>query len=747
MRVLVLYRGAPGCGKSYHIDQMGWRQYALSADSIRLMIQSPVMTVFGGTAISQSNDNVVWRMLFDMLETRMQRGEFTVIDATNSKTIEMTRYRDLAQTYRYRIYVIDMTDIPIKVVKERNMSRDKYKFVPEDVIDRMYSRFATQQVPSGIKVIKPDQVDQIEYKIQDLSKYSKIHHIGDVHGCYQPLIEYFEQIGGLKDDEYYIFHGDFVDRGTQNSEVLEFLFPLINKNNVALLEGNHESALWRFANDMAPFSKEFSMYTQKELELHGTDKTKIRNLYRKLGQIVYYKYGDKIVLATHGGIPTMPQGLIYIATEELMRGVGNYEDAHTVCRTWSATTPSECFQVFGHRNIEELPIDVTSDTRSTRCINLEGQVERGGKLRIATLNKNCWEYIEIQNTVEPPLRVMPEVVPIAVVDNMSQLEVLRKNRYIDEKVFGDISSFNFSRSAFYDKVWNSQTMRARGLFMNNVTGEIVARSYDKFFNVGERESTKWMNLKYSFKFPVTAYVKENGFLGISGYNSVDRSLFLASKSNPTGPYADMFKSIFWKQLSDQAALMDNPHLSDDLKDILCFAPLSLVFEVIDPVNDPHIIEYPNDEIILLDGILRQTDYAKLPYDQLKELGARFGFKVKRRAYVFNTWKELASWYNEINEPDWLYEGKHIEGFVLEDASGFMTKLKLPYYHFWKQMRGVATYSGNHGYFRGTAELTTPLANYFYGFIKGKSREELKEKSIIQLRNEFYKDNKYGQTDV
>ena len=95
MRILLLLRGAAGCGKSTWIEQNGLKQYALSADDIRLLCQSPVLQVDGTVAISQSNDTVVWKTLFNLLETRMQKGEFTVIDATNSKTSEMNRYKEM----------------------------------------------------------------------------------------------------------------------------------------------------------------------------------------------------------------------------------------------------------------------------------------------------------------------------------------------------------------------------------------------------------------------------------------------------------------------------------------------------------------------------------------------------------------------------------------------------------------------------------------------------------------------------
>ena len=79
---------------------------------------------------------------------------FTVIDATNSKTSEMARYKDLADEYRYRIYIKDLTNVPIETCKKQNLQRPEYKHVPEEVIDKIYSRFAGQKIPSGIKTLE-----------------------------------------------------------------------------------------------------------------------------------------------------------------------------------------------------------------------------------------------------------------------------------------------------------------------------------------------------------------------------------------------------------------------------------------------------------------------------------------------------------------------------------------------------------------------------------------------------------------
>ena len=104
MRVLLLLRGSAGCGKSTWIEQNGLKPYTLCADDIRLLCSSPMMNTSGREEINQSNDNTVWSILFKLLELRMQNGEFTVIDATNSKTSEMNRYKELCSSYKYRIY-------------------------------------------------------------------------------------------------------------------------------------------------------------------------------------------------------------------------------------------------------------------------------------------------------------------------------------------------------------------------------------------------------------------------------------------------------------------------------------------------------------------------------------------------------------------------------------------------------------------------------------------------------------------
>lgn len=720
MRVMLLMRGAPGVGKTTYVKEHGLEQYALSADNIRLMCQSPVMTISGEYAISQENEKKVWELFFQMLEIRMQRGEFVVIDATNSKTKEMNRYKEMAQTYRYRIYCVDFTDIPVEECKRRNRSRPEFKQVPDAAIDTMYFRFKTQPIPKRIARIMPDEIDKIWYKPTDFSSYNRIHHIGDIHGCNTVLQEYLHD--GLKEDELYIFTGDYIDRGIENVEVINYLSSLVDKPNVIFLEGNHERWLWYWSHGGTSKSPEFEKVTRLQLEQAGVDPKVARIFYRSLSQCVYYTYRGKTIMVTHGGISRIPQNLSLLPTEQMIKGVGKYEDYLTVAKVFEESTDENTYQIFGHRNPQGLPIQI-----SDRCFDLEGGVEFGGELRVLTLDEDGFHTHAIKNSI---FRKSDGVVVSGYTkDEMSVIDLvdqMRHNRYIREKKCGNISSFNFTKDAFYGGKWNSQTTKARGLFIDTVNGKVVARSYDKFFNLNERAETKLDMLQFKLKFPVTAYVKENGFLGLVSYNEEQDDFFICSKSTLEGPYAQWMRQIF----------LDTVKRPEELKQYLKEHNVTLVFECIDPVNDPHIIKYDYPKVVLLDVIKNQLTYEKLPYSQLCDF-EKFGFEIKRKAAVLNSWSEFYSWYTDVSNDDYLFDGKEIEGFVVEDSSGFMFKLKLSYYSFWKHMRSVANSLFRCGYYKHTGSLLTPLANEFYGFLKEQMSDENHPTNIIELRDMFY----------
>lgn len=734
MRVLLLFRGAPGCGKSTFIKENNLERYTLSADELRKMYRNPVLDSDGEECISQRNEKIVWNTLFQMLENRMQHGDFTVIDATNSKTAEMSRYKKLAELYRYRIYCIDMTDVPIDVAKERNNGRIAEKRVPEDVIDKMYARFSSQNIPAGIKVIKPNELDTIWYKPIDLSKYNKIHVIGDTHGCHAVLQEYLDNSNGLKDDEYYIFTGDYIDRGLENAAVLKFLFNIINKPNVSCIEGNHERWLYAYGNDLSIKSDEFKRHTIPQLEEAKITKKEVRVFYRRLVQCVYFTYHDKTFIVTHGGLSNLPENLTLVPTSQMIRGVGQYEEMLKVNQNFIANTEDNVYQIHGHRNIEAVPVKSTE-----RTYNLEGGVESGKYLRAVQITKDNIETFEIKNNVYryTPKEVQNEEKPINDVSKL--VEEMRNSKYIKEKKYGNISSFNFTHKAFNNKVWNEITCKARGFYIDTNKNEVAARSYDKFYNINERPETELLYLQNNLVFPVTAYVKENGFLGIISWNKEKNDLLIATKSSIEGAHVDYMRNVLYEVYSKETI--------EKMKEYLKNNNVSFIFECCDKINDPHIIDYDKNELFLLDIVENSIEFKKKDYNELKNISNSIGLKAKEKAYVISNWTQFFNWYNKIIKEGYMYNNRNIEGFVIEDSNNYMVKIKLHYYKFWKKLRGVFQTYMKYGHYRNTGCLLSTLDNEFLLYVKelydGLEKEDRRKiteeygNNICEIRRKFY----------
>ena len=116
----------------------------------------------------------------------------------------------------------------------------------------------------------------------------------------------------------------------------------------------------------------------------------------------------------------------------------------------------------------------------------------------------------------------------------------------------------------------------------------------------------------------------------------------------------------------------------------------------------------------------------------------------RKAFEIATWQEFYDWYYEVLKEDYEYKGRIIEGFVIEDSEGFMTKLKLTYYNFWKFMRSISHEVIKTGNTRRTSALTTPLANEYYAWVRKLAETEDKEslpEDICTLRDMFYEEKK------
>lgn len=243
-----------------------------------------------------------------------------------------------------------------------------------------------------------------------------------------------------------------------------------------------------------------------------------------------------------------------------------------------------------------------------------------------------------------------------------------------KKLKNNIYSVNFKNKVFYNNAWNSMTVRSRGLFIDG-NNKVVARSYNKFFNVGERPETEMVSLHENLVFPVCAYAKSNGFLAmISADPTENGKLFIASKSTNEGDFAGYIRDVLDKTLTTA----QQADFADYLRKNYCTA----VFECIDPIHDPHIVEYSYPHLVLLDLVGNFFNYSHADYNSLMDIAGYYGFHIKR------LYKTLANWQEFNDFIDKQSTNVGVEGFVFEDANGFMVKYKTPWYKNWKQARGV-----------------------------------------------------------
>ena len=120
------------------------------------------------------------------------------------------------------------------MVCQRNLNRASHKIVPKDILARIYENCVNCVVPVSVNRI--ESFDEIlKPIIHDLSQYRKIHHIGDLHGTYSLLRKYLN-FKGLDPEEYYIFVGDYFDRGNEIEKLATWIKDnIFYKENITIL--------------------------------------------------------------------------------------------------------------------------------------------------------------------------------------------------------------------------------------------------------------------------------------------------------------------------------------------------------------------------------------------------------------------------------------------------------------------------------------------------------------------------------
>ena len=678
MRTLLLMRGAPASGKSQWIRDNNLEAYTLEADHFRMLLRSPSLGE-NGWYISQEDNGPAWELLLDCLEKRMSNGDFVVLDATHTTSKAVNAYKELLNKYKYTVYYYE-PDTSLEECLARNATRTDYKRVPEQVIQRMHKMIKTTTLPKFCRKI--NSIDEINnyFTVNLTNRYERVRVIGDIHGCYTALQQ---AITPWDEKTLYIFCGDYLERGIENKEMMYEMMRLSTLPNTIMLEGNHERHIANFAfNSNLDQSKRFMKevvapivkdMTKKDVE---SLQRELRLFYKSLRQCYPFSFHGKKYLVSHAGLSYVPN-MTFIATSTFINGFGAYETdiAKIYDNNYEKGMCQNFIQIHGHRGVP--------DGKYSFC--LEGEVEFGGELRYIDITADAFTKNGIKNDVYDKEYMRHEY------QNMTQHVIFTQNEDINilgnsklvkvKKCSPNLYSLNFTSRVFHKRLWNENTVQARGLFVDRMTGDVKLRSYNKFFNLNERPETELNNLANTLSFPVEIRTKENGYLAILGV--INDELVFASKSTTEGMHVDLFKNLFQKLPTS---------LQEEIKELLKRNCCSMMFEVISQ-EDTHIIKYDQDHLYVLDMIQNTLDVngkhidVSFSRERLAELDSILKkydtqlISIVKTVQQVNTMDELT---NIINKE--LNSHHESEGFVLVDSNGFMTKFKGPYYNTWKHRR-------------------------------------------------------------
>lgn len=270
-----------------------------------------------------------------------------------------------------------------------------------------------------------------------------------------------------------------------------------------------------------------------------------------------------------------------------------------------------------------------------------------------------------------------------LLNEMASNELVR----VKESGIPGVVACNFTRKAFYKGAWDAQTVRARGLFLDKNTGAVVARGYDKFFNIGQSGAPATIRdlateaareAQDNEHYNVVLRKKHNGFLAIVA--AINGNLTVLSKSGVTA-YSREAERILRAQIGDAGC--------ERLRRVLADNDMSATFECISK-RDPHMVYYTKDKMIFLDFIYNAPDYDPMPLDA--------AFTVIRTVdplMPVAESKTLAYWWMWENDTDLAgiitrmaekASHEHSEGYVISYGDGRMAKIKTEWYTRAKWLR-------------------------------------------------------------
>lgn len=237
--------------------------------------------------------------------------------------------------------------------------------------------------------------------------------------------------------------------------------------------------------------------------------------------------------------------------------------------------------------------------------------------------------------------------------------------YLRRDTFGYLVLYNYTNQCTYAKAWDEYTLASRGLIFHKCTGDVVARPFPKFFNLGEHQDTMLLNLPDE---PYEVFEKVDGSLGILYWHcGVAR---IATRGSFTS-----------EQALEGLRILNEKYYSG----IYNIAKgMTLLFEIIYPENRVNagarlVVNYGDIRELVLLAAYNATNGQEFSRSEVEELAKSIGCPIVKQ---FNhTIEEMVELQKTLPATQ--------EGFVVRFQNGLRVKIKgAEYVRMNKMLNGI-----------------------------------------------------------
>ena len=450
----VVLIGVSGSGKSTFARKHFKPTEILSSDYCRGLVSDDEN--------SQAGTKDAFEVLHFIARKRLAAGKLTVVDATNVQPESRKPLIEIAREF-HCLPVAIVLDPPERVAHERNQTRRDRDFGPHVI------RQQSQQLHRSLRRLEREgfrhvhvlrSLEEVEAAVierQPLWNNLKHEHgpfdiIGDVHGCFDELLELLSKLGHGVDETTFavqpangrklVFVGDLVDRGPKIPQVLKLVMSAVESGAALCVPGNHDMKLMR--------------------KLRGRDVQITHGLAESLAQLAnepedfrkrvadfiddlvshYVLDGGKLVVA-HAGMKESMQGRGSGAVREFaMFGetTGETDEFGLPVRyNWAAEYRGAAAVVYGHTPVPE-------PEWLNRTVNIDTGCVFGGKLTalrypekefVSVLARQT--YAEPRKPFLPPERQAPALSAQQQHDDLLDLADVTGKRIVSTRLQGNVT--------------------------------------------------------------------------------------------------------------------------------------------------------------------------------------------------------------------------------------------------------------------------------------------------------------------